>query len=118
MRSLRTDNERISDGFVHIQKYAREHNFFPNFLGEALRHNKVKPMKVIGVIVPQVVHYYFMSVLSGIEEEARARGYRVMVAQSNERYDKEVAICEDFYQNKVCGIIVSQIGRASCRERV
>ena len=65
-------------------------------------------MKVIGVIVPQVVHYYFMSVLSGIEEEARARGYRVMVAQSNERYDKEVAICEDFYQNKVCGIIVSQ----------
>ena len=30
------------------------------------------------------------------------------VAQSNERYDKEVAICEDFYQNKVCGIIVSQ----------
>ena len=91
-----------------IQKYARENNFFPNFLGEALRHNKVKPMKVIGVIVPQVVHYYFMSVLSGIEEEARARGYRVMVAQSNERYDKEVAICEDFYQNKVCGIIVSQ----------
>ena len=103
------DSSRISTAQKErIQKYAREHNFFPNFLGEALRHNKVKPMKVIGVIVPQVVHYYFMSVLSGIEEEARARGYRVMVAQSNERYDKEVAICEDFYQNKVCGIIVSQ----------
>ncbi len=103
------DSSRISTvQKERIQKYAREHNFFPNFLGEALRHNKVKPMKVIGVIVPQVVHYYFMSVLSGIEEEARARGYRVMVAQSNERYDKEVAICEDFYQNKVCGIIVSQ----------
>ena len=65
-------------------------------------------MKVIGVIVPEFVHYYFMSVVSGIEEEARARGYRVMVAQSNERYDKEVAICEDFYKNKVCGIIVSR----------
>mgnify|MGYP003056818042 CR=1 FL=1 len=103
------DSSRISTAQKErIQKYARENNFFPNFLGEALRHNKVKPMKVIGVIVPQVVHYYFMSVLSGIEEEARARGYRVMVAQSNERYDKEVAICEDFYQNKVCGIIVSQ----------
>ena len=85
------DSSRISTAQKErIQKYAREHNFFPNFLGEALRHNKVKPMKVIGVIVPQVVHYYFMSVLSGIEEEARARGYRVMVAQSNERYDKEV----------------------------
>lgn len=91
-----------------IQQYAREHNFFPNIIGEALRHSKVQPMKVIGVIVPEFVHYYFMSVLSGIEEEARARGYRVMVAQSNERYDKEVSICEDFYKNKVCGIIVSQ----------
>ena len=55
-------------------------------------------MKVIGVIVPEFVHYYFASILSGIEEEARARGYRVMVAQSNERYDKEVAICDDFFK--------------------
>lgn len=91
-----------------IQTYAREHNFYPNIIGEALRHSKIQTMKVIGVIVPEFVHYYFMSVLSGIEEEARARGYRVMVAQSNERYEKEVAICDDFYKNKVCGIIVSQ----------
>ena len=91
-----------------IQKFANEHNFCPNVIGEALRHSRVQPMKVIGVIIPEFVHYYFMSVLSGIEEEARARGYRVMVAQSNERYDKEKAICESFYKNRVCGIIVSQ----------
>lgn len=91
-----------------IQQYARDHHFYPNVIGEALRHSKVQPMKVIGVIIPEFVHYYFMSVLSGIEEEARARGYRIMVAQSNERYDKEVAICESFHKNKVCGIIVSQ----------
>jgi LacI family repressor for deo operon, udp, cdd, tsx, nupC, and nupG len=48
------DSSRISTAQKErIQKYARENNFFPNFLGEALRHNKVKPMKVIGVIVPQ-----------------------------------------------------------------
>ena len=40
------DSSRISTAQKErIQKYAREHNFFPNFLGEALRHNKVKPMK-------------------------------------------------------------------------
>ena len=79
------DSPRISAAQKErIQTFAREHNFFPNMLGEALRHSKVQPMKVIGVIVPEFVHYYFMSVLSGIEEEARARGYRVMVAQSNE----------------------------------
>jgi DNA-binding LacI/PurR family transcriptional regulator len=31
-----------------------------------------------------------------------------MVAQSNERYEREVRICQSFYENKVCGIIVSQ----------
>ncbi len=104
-----SNSPRISDAQkARIQQYAREHNFYPNVIGEALRHSKVQSMKVIGVVVPQLVHYYFMSVLSGIEEEARARGYRVMMAQSNERYDKEVAICDDFYKNKVCGIIVSQ----------
>jgi DNA-binding LacI/PurR family transcriptional regulator len=31
-----------------------------------------------------------------------------MVAQSNEQYEREVKICQSFYENKVCGIIVSQ----------
>jgi DNA-binding LacI/PurR family transcriptional regulator len=31
-----------------------------------------------------------------------------MVAQSNEQYEREVKICRSFYENKVCGIIVSQ----------
>lgn len=31
-----------------------------------------------------------------------------MVAQSNESYEREVEICRSFYENKVCGIIVSQ----------
>ena len=81
------DSPRISAAQKErIQTFAREHNFFPNMLGEALRHSKVQPMKVIGVIVPEFVHYYFMSVLAGIEEGARARGYRVMVAKDTKQY--------------------------------
>ena len=103
------DSPRISAAQKErIQAFARAHNSCPKVIGEALRYSRTQPMKVIGVIIPEFAHYFFSSVLSGIEDEASARGYRVMVAQSNERYDKEVAICEDFYKNKVCGIIVSQ----------
>ena len=91
-----------------IQQYAREHNFTPNILAESLRHSKVQPMKVIGVIVPELVHYFFSTILKGIEEEAEAHGYRIMVAQSGENYEREVKLCQSFYENKVCGIIVSQ----------
>ena len=91
-----------------IQAYAREHNFIPNVLAESLRHSRVKPMKVIGVIVPELVHYYFATILKGIEEEAEQHGYRIMVAQSAEQFEREVQLCQSFYENKVCGIIVSQ----------
>ena len=91
-----------------IQRFAREHNYFPNVVAATLRHSKLGPGKVIGVIIPQFTHYYFSSVLSGIEEQAYERGYRIIVAHSNERYEREVEICSSLYQNKVCGIIVSQ----------
>ena len=103
------DSPRISaERRAAIQQYAREHNFTPNMIAESLRHSRVQPLKVIGVIIPEFAHYYFSSILSGIEEEASARDYRIMVAQSNEQYEREVKICQSFYENKVCGIIVSQ----------
>jgi len=91
-----------------IQQYAREHDYYPNVIAEQLRHSRQKPSQIIGVILPEIVHFYFASILSGIEEKAKERGYRIMVAQSRESYEREVEICESFKKNKVCGIIVSQ----------
>ena len=103
------DSPRISEEKRRmVQQYAREHNFTPNVLAESLRHSRVQPSRVIGVIVPEFTHYYFSSVLTGIEEAAIARGYYIMVALSNETYEREVRICEMFHRQKVCGVIVSQ----------
>ncbi len=102
------DSPRISETKRReIQEYAREHNFLPNVIAETLRKSRVQPNKVIGVIVPQFIHYYFASILKGVEEEASRRGYRIMVAQSDDKYEREVEICKSFYANKCCGIIVS-----------
>ena len=103
------DSPRISEERRRmIQQYAREHNFYPNVIGAALRHSRVATSRVIGVIVPEFTHYYFSSVLTGIEEAAIARGYYIMVALSNEQYEREARICEMFHRQKVCGVIVSQ----------
>ena len=92
------DSPRISEERRKaIQQYARDHNFYPNAIGEALRHSRVMPQRVIGV-----------SILTGIEEAAEARGFRIMVALSGEQYEREVRICENFLRSKVCGVIVSQ----------
>lgn len=103
------DSPRISAAQKEkIRAFAREHNYYPNVLAESLRNSKTKPLKIIGVIVPQFAHFYFSSVLSGIEQEATSRGYAIMIGQSAEQYDREVRLCERFYEHKVCGVIVSQ----------
>jgi DNA-binding LacI/PurR family transcriptional regulator len=103
------DSPRISvERREAIKAYAREHHFSPNAIAESLRHSREHPTRIIGVIIPQLNHFYFSSILSGIEDEASSRGYQIMVAQSDERYDREVRICQSFYEHKVCGIIVSQ----------
>lgn len=91
-----------------IKNYAHEHHFYPNVLAESLRHSGSKPLRIIGVIVPQFTHYYFSSVLNGIEQTASALDYQIMVGQSGEQYERERQLCQTFFEHKVCGVIVSQ----------
>jgi DNA-binding LacI/PurR family transcriptional regulator len=103
------DSPRISaEQRERIKSFAREHNFYPNAIAESLRRSKTRPSTLIGVIIPQINHFYFSSILAGIEEQANVRGYSVVVAQSGEKYEREVRICESFQHNRVCGVIVSQ----------
>lgn len=91
-----------------IQQFAREHHFRPNIVAESLRNSRRVPIKVIGVITPEFVHYYFSSVLAGIEQLASERGYRLLVSCSGENEEREAQLCDDFYRNRVCGIIAAQ----------
>lgn len=45
--------------------------------------------------------------LSGIERTAAEAGYNILVAQSNEEYEREVKIVHSFLAARVCGVITS-----------
>lgn len=107
-RALKNSPRISKEKRDEIQAYAREHDFSPNLIAESLRTSKIRPTKTIGVIIPEYTHYYFSSILSGIDQEASAKGYSLMVAQSGEMYKREAEICKKFFENKVCGVIVSQ----------
>ena len=103
------DSPRISEEQREkIKAYAKEHNYYPNVMAEGLRSNTVRHSKIIGVIVPQFEHFYFSSVLSGINQEAMSRGYTLMVSESLDEYESEALICKRYLENRVCGIIVSE----------
>ncbi len=103
------DSPRISaEQRERIKSYAKEHDYSPNVLAECLRTNVARTSKAIGVIVPQFEHFYFSSVLSGINQEAMSHGYTLMVSESLDEYEAETQICKRFMENRVCGVIVSE----------
>lgn len=103
------DSPRISaEQRERIKSYAKEHDYSPNVLAECLRTNVARASKAIGVIVPQFEHFYFSSVLSGINQEAMSHGYTLMVSESLDEYEAETLICKRFMENRVCGVIVSE----------
>jgi DNA-binding LacI/PurR family transcriptional regulator len=63
--------------------------------------------KIIGVIVPEIIHYFFSTVISGIEDLAYNDGYHVMFCQSNESYEREVKAVDTLLSSRVDGILVS-----------
>ena len=88
-----------------VKSYAKEHKYKPNQLAMQLRTNR---NNTIGVIVPEIIHYFFSTVLDGIQQEAESEGYNLLISHSNENYEREVRSVETLLDARVCGILVSQ----------
>lgn len=85
-----------------VNKYAKDHNYKPNSLALNLRMSK---NNTIGVIVPEIIHFFFSSILSGIEQIANSEGYNVIICQSGESYEKEVSNTEALLSARVSGVL-------------
>lgn len=87
-----------------VNDLAQKLNYEPNSIALSLRSQKTN---TIGVIVPEIVHFFFSTVISGIEEVAYDAGYTVMFCQSNESYEKEVRDTKALLAHRVDGILAS-----------
>jgi LacI family transcriptional regulator len=99
------DSYEISEATKNkIQKYAKEHNYKPNFNALSLKN---RTTKTIGIIIPTMLKYFFAQVFKGIEKTALERGYKVITCISNESFNKEVEIIEMLSNGSIDGFIVS-----------
>ena len=87
-----------------VKELAVKLNYEPNAIALSLRSQS---SRTVGMIIPEIVHYFFSSVISGIEEIAYQSGYTVIICQSNEDYDKEKNIIHTLMSKRVDGILVS-----------
>ncbi len=103
-RALKDHFEISEETKEAVRKVAKELNYQPNSVALSLRNSK---SNTIGVVVPEIVHFFFSTVISGIEDVAHRRGYNVIITQSNESYEREVMNIQTLFNNRVDGILIS-----------
>lgn len=103
-KALRDSSEISEDTRQKIKAFAKLYNYKPNNIALSLKNRK---SKTIGVIIPEIVHHFFTTVISGIEQVANEKGYHVIICMSNNSFDKEVINMELLANGSTDGFIIS-----------
>jgi LacI family transcriptional regulator len=100
-----SDHPRISiDTKKRVRALAKKLHYQPNIIASNLRVGRTN---TVGIIVPRINRNFFSNVIGGIEEIISNAGYRMMITQTNEDYNKEVENVKALINARVDGIILS-----------
>ena len=103
-KSLRNSLEIGEETRLKVQAFAKFYNYKPNNIALSLKNRKTK---VIGIIIPEIVHHFFSTVITGIEHVANENGYSVIICLSDDSFDKEVLNMEMLANGSIDGFIMS-----------
>lgn len=103
-KSLKDSHEISEDTRQKVQAFAKLYNYKPNNIALSLKNKKTK---TIAVIIPEIVHHFFATVINGIEQVANIKGYNVIVCLSYDSFDKEVINMEMLANGSIDGFIIS-----------
>ncbi|MEN1784045.1 MAG: LacI family DNA-binding transcriptional regulator [Bacteroidota bacterium] len=103
-KALKDYDEISKDTREKVQAFAKLYNYKPNNIALSLKNKRTKN---IGVLIPDIVHHFFTTVIWGIENYANGKGYNVIVCLSDESFEKEVINMEMLANGSIDGFIMS-----------
>lgn len=86
-----------------VRECAERLHYKPNLMASNLRTSK---NTTIGVVIPELNHHFFASVLDGIEQTANESGYTILICQSSESVEKEEKLVQMLLNSRVAGVLV------------
>ena len=87
-----------------VKKMARKLGYRPNAMAAGLRNNK---SKTIGLIVPRISMFYPAAISTIIQNKLQEYGYNLIICQSNDSLEQEIALVNTLYSARVDGLAVS-----------
>jgi len=81
-----------------------ELGYRPNVVARSLTLRRTRSL---GIVIPDLMHSFFVEIVAGIESVARNRGYGLLICSSNEDPRKEREEVEMLRQRQVDGIVLA-----------
>lgn len=103
-KSLNNSVEISEETKEMVKAFAKLHNYKPNSIALSLKNKKTK---TIGVIIPEIAHDFFSTIVSGIEKVANDNGYNIITCFSKEMFEQEVKNFETLAESNIDGFIVA-----------
>jgi len=98
------DREDISPAMkTRVVETARLLEYKPNALARSLRNNTSS--KLIGVIIPELDHYFYSTIMKGITMSQEDE-YCVIIGESNHDPLREVELIDQYIDHFVAGLVV------------
>lgn len=103
---------RVLNNHPHVHEATRnkvmmmikEKGYKRNIMASGLRTNKTH---TVGLIVPRISMFFHTEVITTIQNELHARGYNLIICQSNDQLDMEKDLVHTLYASRVDAVIVS-----------
>ena len=79
-------------------------DYHPNQIARSL---KVRETRTVGMVIPDIINPFFTAVIRGVESEARARGYSLILCDSQEDPSLEQANLNMLFARRVDGVLLA-----------
>jgi LacI family transcriptional regulator len=94
---------------ARVMAKVAELGYQPNAVARSLT---LRSTKTIGIVIPDLMHSFFVEIISGLETVASAKGYGLLLCSSNEDPRKERAELDMLRQRQVDGIVLASANAA------
>ena len=103
-RALKDHPDIANETKRKVRELAEVMDYEPNAFAVYLR---TQQSKVLGLIVPEISNFFYHSLVASIEQEARKKGYSLIILQSSNNPEVEEANLKLCKLNRVAGIFVA-----------
>jgi len=88
-------------------------DYHPDQVARSLR---VRRTSTVGIVIPDVTNPFFTEVIRGVEQEAQAAGYSVILCDSNEDADLERRNLSILFSRRVDGVLLAPTNSPSAHQ--